>query len=163
MKIKRGGFTLIELLVVISIISLLSSIVYSSLNTARESGRDAVRKSDIRNIQTALFSYQAIYGSLPGTTTYGETDSGNWDYSTFDANSDGNKFLDFLVDSGFYSEVPVDPINNITYKYRYFCYDTNPDRLVFQADNLEAESGSFGINETGTVECSYSSTLPHNQ
>ncbi len=38
---RRNGFTLIELLVVISIISLLSSVVLSSLNTARDKARIA--------------------------------------------------------------------------------------------------------------------------
>ncbi|HEU5114785.1 MAG TPA: LamG domain-containing protein [Candidatus Paceibacterota bacterium] len=39
MFFRKRGFTLIELLVVISIISLLSSVVLSSLNSAREKGR----------------------------------------------------------------------------------------------------------------------------
>ncbi|MBI5133906.1 MAG: LamG domain-containing protein [Candidatus Taylorbacteria bacterium] len=42
---KKGGFTLIELLVVVSIISLLSSVVLSSLNSARDKGRLGGAKS----------------------------------------------------------------------------------------------------------------------
>ncbi|MBI5134301.1 MAG: LamG domain-containing protein [Candidatus Taylorbacteria bacterium] len=41
MKRERSGFTLIELLVVISIISLLSSVVLSSLNSSRDKARVA--------------------------------------------------------------------------------------------------------------------------
>jgi prepilin-type N-terminal cleavage/methylation domain-containing protein len=51
------GFTLIELLVVIAIIGVLSTVVLSSLNTARGRARDARRLSDIRTIQTALEVY----------------------------------------------------------------------------------------------------------
>ena len=51
---NQRGFTLIELLVVIAIIGLLSSVVLSSLNTARSKSRDARRLSDIKQLQTAL-------------------------------------------------------------------------------------------------------------
>lgn len=56
MKLERSqrGFTLIELLVVIAIIGLLSSVVLSSLNSAREKSRDARRLSDVKQVQTAL-------------------------------------------------------------------------------------------------------------
>lgn len=51
---NQRGFTLIELLVVIAIIGLLSSVVLSSLNSAREKSRDARRLSDVKQMQTAL-------------------------------------------------------------------------------------------------------------
>lgn len=54
---KRTGFTLIELLVVVSIIGILATLVTANLNAARGRARDANRKSDIRNIQTALRLY----------------------------------------------------------------------------------------------------------
>tara|TARA_B100000678_G_C18188859_1_gene494435 strand:- start:1004 stop:1507 length:504 start_codon:yes stop_codon:yes gene_type:complete len=50
----KRGFTLIELLVVISIISLLSSIVFSSLQDTRARARDAQRLSDISSLRIAL-------------------------------------------------------------------------------------------------------------
>ncbi len=48
----RTGFTLIELLVVIAIIGVLSSIVLSSLNTARNKGNDAAVKSNLDQART---------------------------------------------------------------------------------------------------------------
>lgn len=62
---RKKGFTLIELLVVISIISLLSSIVLASLNTARSKARDAQRQSDLAQIQNALELYYDKYGYYP--------------------------------------------------------------------------------------------------
>jgi len=76
---KVKGFTLIELLVVIAIIGLLSSIVFASLNTARQKGRDAKRISEIKALQTALALYYDKYGSYPLSGNCGATSpNGGW-------------------------------------------------------------------------------------
>ncbi|MFZ3011486.1 MAG: type II secretion system protein [Minisyncoccia bacterium] len=62
-QFRTKGFTLIELLVVVAIISLLSSVVFASLNSAREKARDARRKVDLKQIQTALELYYNECGS----------------------------------------------------------------------------------------------------
>lgn len=66
MKTNRA-FTLIELLVVVSIIGLLSSVVLSSLATARAKARDATRLQNLREIRTALELYRTARGSYPAT------------------------------------------------------------------------------------------------
>src|SRR3989344_3453061 len=62
---SRRGFTLIELLVVISIISVLSALLMTNFVGVRQRGRDAQRKSDTRQIQTALELYRSDNGSYP--------------------------------------------------------------------------------------------------
>jgi prepilin-type N-terminal cleavage/methylation domain-containing protein len=51
---KQKGFTLIELLVVISIISLLSSVVLSSLRTARMRAKDTAIKTQLNQMATLI-------------------------------------------------------------------------------------------------------------
>ena len=126
MKNARSGFTLIELLVVISIIGLLSSIVLTSVNSARIKARDAKRQADLGQIYLALQLYFDNFGYLPTTGSYGGADPGGWDYS-----SQGRQFLPFLQTGGYFSAVPLDPLNSGTgdvfyggsgYSYAYYCY-----------------------------------------
>lgn len=59
------GFTLIELLIVIAIIGILSAILMANFVGVRQRARDAQRKSDLRQIQSALELYRSDVGSYP--------------------------------------------------------------------------------------------------
>ena len=61
------GFTLIELLVVIAIIGILSAVILSSLNTARERARNASYVAQIKEYQKALAMHYSVHGSYPGS------------------------------------------------------------------------------------------------
>jgi type II secretion system protein G len=67
----KFGFTLIELLVVISIIGILATLVAANLNSARSRARDAERKSDLKNISTALRLYYNDKATYPTTFSFG--------------------------------------------------------------------------------------------
>lgn len=99
---KHKGFTLIELLVVISIVSLLSSVVFSSINSARVKTRDTKRISDIRQIRIALELYKSKNGDYPV--------AGPWILST-DANWDTTSALQTAL-APFMPKLPKDPVNN---------------------------------------------------
>lgn len=73
---NRLGFTLIELLVAISIIGVLATLVLANFNAARQRGRDAQRKADLRQIQNALRLYYNDQGIYPTHNTTNLTING---------------------------------------------------------------------------------------
>ena|SRR3989344_2790833 len=60
---NNKGFTLIELLVVIAIISLLSSVVFTSLNSARGKAKDAAIKEAVSQMSVMMTLNYDDYGS----------------------------------------------------------------------------------------------------
>lgn len=66
-KNTKAGFTLIELLVVIAIIGILSSIVLTSVNSARAKARDARRRADLNQVSKALELYFDSNNAYPST------------------------------------------------------------------------------------------------
>lgn len=62
---QASGFTLIELLVVISIIGLLSSTIFASVNLARQKGGFAQAISNARALKTAAELYNDQMGFFP--------------------------------------------------------------------------------------------------
>lgn len=65
MKKHSVGFTLIEILVVLTVISILSSVVYMKFNSSSAQARDAERQADLRNLQNAIELYKEKYGRYP--------------------------------------------------------------------------------------------------
>lgn len=112
------GFTLIELLVVVAIISLLSSVVFASLNTAREKARDARRKVDLKQIQTALELYYNKCGTyiIKQNCTgigYGYLNLGTSGWFAYDYTVTGS-LAKGLVDNGVVGEIIKDPSGMVT-------------------------------------------------
>lgn len=66
-KKYKKGFTLIDLLVSISIIVVLSSTIYLSINIANSRSREVVRRSDLVQLKNALETYFAEYNAYPST------------------------------------------------------------------------------------------------
>ena len=137
MKTKRG-FTLIELLVVVSLIGILATLVIANMNAARERARDATRKSDLRNIQTALRLYYNDFGKYPvGAGTMTACGSGALPVAC-------PYGVDWTRNSVVYMNIlPDDPITTVaTYDYVYTYI--NDDDYTLRAC-LENKSDSKGV------------------
>jgi len=102
---RSRGFTLIELLVVVAIIGLLSSVVLTSLNTARVQARDSKRKQDMIQMRTALELYFSTNNSYPSS-------SGSWRGAvTYGGHGTGaSGYIPGIV-PGYMSVLPLDPGN----------------------------------------------------
>lgn len=64
---SNKGFTLIELLIVMAIIGVLVTLLLSNFIGIRQRARDAQRKSDLRQIQSALELYRSDLGVYPSS------------------------------------------------------------------------------------------------
>ena len=110
---KSLGFTLIEMLVVVSLIGILTTLVTANLNSARERARDTQRKSDLRNLETALRLYYQDYQVFPGNGSNGEIagcESGGTSVCTWGESwsADSNTYM---------AKMSKEPLPDQSYKY----------------------------------------------
>lgn len=143
-QLPATGFTLIELLVVVSLIGVLATLLFANLNAARERGRDAERKADLRNIQTALRLYYNDYKSFPASDT-----SGNILGCGATGTSVCTKGQAWTAGSNTYMPIlPGDPLSTQSYNYTR----TDADTITLQAC-LENKSDTQGKATTNTTWC----------
>ncbi len=112
----KNGFTLVELLIVMSIIGVLAAVGLGSFTSAQMRGRDAQRKSDLKQVSHALELYCADYGKYPPTNAV------VW----------GNEFKD-SKGTIYFKVLPSDPTNGQSYTY------VNPDTPTNQKYRLFAK------------------------
>ena len=145
---------MIELLVVIAIIGMLAAIVLVSLNSTRSKARDARRKMDLKQIQTALEMYYDKYNHYPKSNT--------WQYSsqaqpwirciTCDGpGENANSMLEFMP------SISVDPTNNAngpwtTGNYTY-AYGDNVATYGGQKYDLVAQLENTGDVDRCALKC----------
>lgn len=141
----KKGFTLIELLVVIAIISLLSSVVMSSLNSARVKARDARRKVDLKQLQLALELYYDSNAGYPNTGgalwSEGRCDPGGPGWPVKPDYSGSNAYIPNLAPD-YIPVLPGDPAPATT---RCYLYSGNGATYIMAA-HFGAE-GSFSSSD----------------
>lgn len=142
----KFGFTLVELLVVISILGILITLSMVSFRSSQQKARDAARKSDMRNISTALRLYSNDKGFFPANNASGQilgcgvtgTSACTW----------GAAWV--VGTSTYMNMLPKDPVANQSYQY---AVGATGDTFTISAC-LENKNDVSGIVTANTAWCS---------
>lgn len=127
MRNKQLGFSLVELLVVISIIGILSAVLYANFSQGSAQARDAERSADLRNVQSALELYKNKNGRYPA----GCRPVGSWSGQTGSAYPcpSGNQYIVGLAPE-FLPTLPVD--SKLNGSNSGYVYATNANGTVYK-------------------------------
>ena len=130
------GFTLIELLVVIGVIGILAAAVLAAIDPIHQinKGKDGQRKSDLKQIQTALELYRSDQGAYPnalgtslivGQTTYMQKvpqDPDKIPYTYIPANSNSTYQISACADNGIDTDPDMKADGSCSSGYRIIFY-----------------------------------------
>lgn len=155
---NQTGFTLIELLVVIAIIGILSSIVTTSVNSARAKAKIAKVQMDLLQIKSAITMLANDTDKWPGREAAAGTASPQ-PVDTVRCTGGGVNEVQNLNDAQtgltvshasypgwngpYMTSVPLDPWG------RNYFFDTDYDHAPTGDDILSAALGSYGPNGVG--------------
>ena len=168
-KFKIDGFTLVELLVVMAIIGVLASLVVGGFRSAQMRGRDAQRKSDLKQISQALEMFYSDYNRYPSGSgglimacPY-DPDTGtgtacSWGSAEFK----DNKTI-------YFKKMPIDPAApSLGYFYRVVPTSNNQKFQLFarlensrDQDCLEGDCSYPSGYSCGGPTCNFSITSPN--
>jgi type II secretion system protein G len=163
---KDKGFTLVELLVVMAILGVLVTLIAGGFRTAQMRGRDAKKKSDLKEIANSLeiyFNDHSEYPSSSGGQLMGcpaTTGSCAWGSGEF---TDG--------ETVYFKAMPKDPSPSMYYYYRAFSNDQkfqiyahleNPRDKNCLGGDCEAPPALPGGVLCGSL-CNYSVTSPNTE
>lgn len=133
---KQTGFTLIEILVSATIIGLLATIGIAGFQSVTRSGRDALRKTDLEQLRSALEIYKSEAGFYPTATTCVAN-----------------------LSSDYINPYPSDP-RAPTFRYCYIRDSTLTYRLCAHLENGSTTLDLCGGTNNCGVNCNYQVTNP---
>lgn len=128
---NNRGFTLVELLIVVVIIGILASFGIQTYSGAQMKVRDARRKSDLREIRTALQAYYNDNGRYPSIAPPCAADGNNGCYVR---STSGTSWIPGLVPT-YIKALPQDPLNTATQD------PYNPGQFTYAYGNVTLSTG----------------------
>ncbi len=143
---KGKGFTLIELLIVMAIIGILSTFLLVNFVGIRQRARDTERKSNLRQVQSALELYRADLGSYPTSLP-----------------SCGSELTGGSPPTTYMRRIPCDPLNTGQHIFTYVS-DGNTYNLYACLENATDSQKDATNNSTyctgGTTNWSFTLQNP---
>jgi general secretion pathway protein G len=121
---RQNGFTLIELIVVMAIIAVLSLVAVPVFTSTIRAAKEAALKEDLHVMRNAIQSYTMDKNKAPQS-------------------------LDDLVQSGYLSAIPVDPMTNSADTWQTDTDDTYSDLDQTESGITDVHSGSDQIGSDG--------------
>ena len=151
----EGGFTLVELLVVMAILGVLITVTLAAFRNSQSRGRDAQRKSDLKQISSSLELYYSDYAKYPdaGSGMIAGCPSTSlvsctWGSGEF---TDGTQI--------YFKAVPADPAGSLAYYYRIVDPGTNQKYQLFAFIENTQDPDLISTNYScGSETCNFSIT-----
>jgi prepilin-type N-terminal cleavage/methylation domain-containing protein len=150
------GFTLVELLVVMAILGVLVTLVAGGFRTAQMRGRDAQRKSDLKELANSLELLYSDYNEYPGEISgrmaacpyvLGAGTACVWGSSEM---TDGKTV--------YFKTVPADPNSSSFYLYRVPDTANQKFQLFARLENTQDQDIITTAYSCGTELCNFAIT-----
>lgn len=130
MKKSPTGFTLVEIAVTVSVVAILSTVVYANFNEGRMQSRDAKRQADLTLVQAALELYRQENDRYPAGCNGASGDSWSGQLGTSHACTSGSSQYIVGLAPKYIKVLPTDPKPG-TGDYGYV-YLTNVEGTVYK-------------------------------
>jgi len=121
---SNRGFSLTELMITMSIIGSVATLAGAQMNDILPTARDAQRKANVHQVQTALNLYYDDHGQYPAS-------SGN------EPTAEGWQTIKQVLESAnqtYIPEMPHDPLNSGQYVFKYWS-DGQKFKITYETED----------------------------
>ncbi len=169
---NKKGFTLIELLIAISIVAIISGILFGTVTQLQKKGRDAQRRTDLAALQSALQQYYSDFDFYPYSGTPPPLSGAKLDLASTTSLTSSIGLLTASAPSvtkTYLAKIPTDPVKGKFYYYAAFkssqnstsCNNTSGESCQYYVVCTFLEDGSTAISSIDPF-CPSTATVNYN-